>query len=54
MTFINGHGLTPLGQKHMPFGGVKQSGIGWENSPHGFSEYLEFHSVNVYRQAEAT
>jgi acyl-CoA reductase-like NAD-dependent aldehyde dehydrogenase len=51
MTFINGHGLTQLGRKQVPFGGVKQSGIGWENSPHGIHEYVEFHGTNVHQRA---
>ncbi|MHA6694959.1 aldehyde dehydrogenase family protein [Homoserinimonas sp. A520] len=51
MTFINGHGLTQLGRKQVPFGGVKQSGFGWENSPHGIHEYVEFHSTNVHQPA---
>lgn len=51
MTFINGHGLTQLGRKQVPFGGVKQSGFGWENSPHGIHEYVEFHSTNVHEPA---
>ncbi|MHA6696106.1 aldehyde dehydrogenase family protein [Homoserinimonas sp. A520] len=48
MTFINEHGLSALGQKHVPFGGIKQSGIGWENSPSGLAEYLEFHSITSH------
>lgn len=50
MTFINAHGLSSLGGKHIPFGGIKHSGIGWENSPHGVNEYLEFHSTNLHFQ----
>ncbi len=50
MTFINGHGLTALGRKEVPFGGVKQSGIGWENSEHGLYEYLEHHSTNLHQR----
>lgn len=49
MTFINGHGQTPLGYKHMPFGGVKQSGIGRENSEVGLAEYIEYHAINLHR-----
>jgi acyl-CoA reductase-like NAD-dependent aldehyde dehydrogenase len=52
ITFVNGHALTPLAQQHSPFGGVKQSGIGWENSPAGLAEYLEHHSIHM-RQAIA-
>lgn len=50
MTFINGHGLTQLGRKQVPFGGVKQSGVGWENSAHGIHEYVEFHSTNLHQR----
>jgi acyl-CoA reductase-like NAD-dependent aldehyde dehydrogenase len=48
MTFINDHRLSTLGQKHVPFGGIKQSGMGWENSPSGLAEYLEFHSITFH------
>lgn len=48
MTFINEHGLSALGRKHVPFGGIKQSGMGWENSPSGLAEYLEFHSITFH------
>lgn len=49
MTTINGYGQTPLGFKHMPFGGVKQSGIGRENSEAGLEEYIEYHAINYHR-----
>lgn len=47
ITFVNGHALTPIAQQFAPFGGVKQSGVGWENSPAGLSEYLEYHTVHL-------
>lgn len=47
MTFVNGHTLTPVAQQFAPFGGVKHSGIGWENSSVGLAEYLEYHSVHL-------
>jgi acyl-CoA reductase-like NAD-dependent aldehyde dehydrogenase len=47
LTFINDHGLSELGQRHLPFGGVKASGIGWENSAAGLREYLDYHSIDV-------
>ncbi len=48
LAFVNHHtALSPLGQKHVPFGGIKQSGIGWENSPSGLGEYLEFRSLLI-------
>jgi acyl-CoA reductase-like NAD-dependent aldehyde dehydrogenase len=49
MTYINGHGATHLGHKHMPFGGVKQSGIGRENSEVGLAEYIEYHGINLHK-----
>lgn len=49
MTFVNGHGQTPLGYRHMPFGGVKQSGIGRENGEVGLAEYIEYHAINLHR-----
>jgi acyl-CoA reductase-like NAD-dependent aldehyde dehydrogenase len=49
LTFVNGHALTSLAQQSAPFGGVKQSGMGWENSPAGLGEYLEYHSTHVVR-----
>lgn len=54
MTFVNGHWFTLLGRKHAPFGGVKQSGMGWENSLHGLDEYVEFHGTNLHRLAADT
>jgi acyl-CoA reductase-like NAD-dependent aldehyde dehydrogenase len=47
MTIVNNHLFTPTGMKEIPFGGWKQSGIGWEASPYGIDEYLQFHSVDV-------
>jgi acyl-CoA reductase-like NAD-dependent aldehyde dehydrogenase len=49
MTFINGCGQTSLGYKLVPFGGVKQSGIGRENSAMVFDEYIEYHAINVHK-----
>lgn len=48
MTFINMCHPTPLAHKYMPFGGIKQSGIGWENSEAVFDEYLTYHSINYH------
>jgi acyl-CoA reductase-like NAD-dependent aldehyde dehydrogenase len=47
MTIVNSHLFTPTGMKEIPFGGWKQSGIGWEASPYGIDEYLQFHSTDV-------
>lgn len=47
MTFINQAAASRLGQRHMPFGGVKQSGIGRESSEVGLAEYVEHHAINL-------
>ncbi|WP_227935454.1 aldehyde dehydrogenase family protein [Alkalihalobacillus deserti] len=47
MTLINTAFQTQLGFKHMPFGGVKESGIGRENSQMVFDEYVETHAINI-------
>lgn len=47
VTFINSHLFSPAGSRWIPFGGWKQSGMGWEGSPHGIDEYLQFHSVDA-------
>ncbi|KIL37361.1 aldehyde dehydrogenase [Cohnella kolymensis] len=49
MTFINQNGQSRLGLRHIPFGGVKQSGIGRENSEIGLAEYIEYHSINYHK-----
>ncbi|TVY02426.1 aldehyde dehydrogenase family protein [Paenibacillus cremeus] len=49
MTFINGHGQSRLGHEFMPFGGVKQSGIGRENSEVGLAEFIEYHAINYHK-----
>lgn len=48
ISFVNAHVQSPLALREMPFGGVKQSGMGWENSSEGLSEYLQFHSVDAH------
>jgi acyl-CoA reductase-like NAD-dependent aldehyde dehydrogenase len=48
LTFVNHHRLSPAGFRHAPFGGVKQSGMGWENAPVAISEYVDFHSVDIH------
>ena len=48
MTIINSHLFSPTGSREIPFGGWKQSGIGWEGSPYGIDEYLQFHSIDVH------
>jgi acyl-CoA reductase-like NAD-dependent aldehyde dehydrogenase len=49
MTFINGSGQSHLGYEFMPFGGVKQSGIGRENSEIGLAEFIEYHAINYHK-----
>jgi acyl-CoA reductase-like NAD-dependent aldehyde dehydrogenase len=49
MTFINRNAQSRLGRRHMPFGGIKQSGIGTENSELGLADYVEYHAINVHR-----
>ncbi len=51
MTFINSHARTALGDRHMPFGGVKQSGIGRVRTKVGMDEYIEYHAINLNKQA---
>lgn len=48
MTFINQSSASRLGQRTIPFGGVKQSGIGRENTEIGLAEYVEFHGINIH------
>ena len=47
ITFVNSHGRTALGDKHMPFGGVKQSGIGRVRTAIGLAEYIEHHAISM-------
>jgi acyl-CoA reductase-like NAD-dependent aldehyde dehydrogenase len=47
ITFINSHGRTALGDRHMPFGGVKQSGIGRVRTTIGLAEYIEHHAISL-------
>ena len=44
--YLNAHRPTDLGHRHMPFGGLKQSGIGWSNGSHGVAAFVQFHSVD--------
>jgi acyl-CoA reductase-like NAD-dependent aldehyde dehydrogenase len=50
MTFINSHARTGLGDRHMPFGGVKQSGIGRVRTTVGMDEYIEYHAINLNKK----
>ena len=49
MTMINSSSQSPLGHKYMPFGGMKQSGIGRENSEMIFDEFTEIHAINYHK-----
>jgi aldehyde dehydrogenase len=39
--FVNSHKRTPLGDRKMPFGGSKMSGLGRNRTAIGFAEYTE-------------
>jgi hypothetical protein len=61
ITFVNSHARTALGERHMPFGGVKQSGIGRVRTTVGLAEYIEYHAISLnkktcraYRDPSAT
>ncbi|WP_030166003.1 MULTISPECIES: aldehyde dehydrogenase family protein [Actinomycetes] len=47
-TFINSHAFESLDLR-MPFGGIKQSGIGREFGAAGMSEYVEEHSIRLLK-----
>ena len=47
LTFVNSHARTPLGDRHLPFGGVKQSGIGRVRTTIGMAEYIEYHAISL-------
>lgn len=47
VTFVNNAMFSATGTREIPMGGWKQSGIGWEGSPFGIDEYLQFHSTDV-------
>lgn len=51
VTFVNSAMFSATGTREIPMGGWKQSGIGWEGSPYGIEEYLQFHSVDVHSLA---
>jgi acyl-CoA reductase-like NAD-dependent aldehyde dehydrogenase len=45
-TYINNHG--PLGQDNrVPFGGMKESGLGRQLGIEGVREFLEYHSISI-------
>jgi len=49
MTGINGSIDSPVGFNIVPFGGVKQSGFGWERGTAGLSEFISYHSLTYHK-----
>ncbi|WP_394233745.1 aldehyde dehydrogenase family protein [Niallia oryzisoli] len=49
-TFINSHNVDSL-SLDMPFGGVKQSGLGRERTEIGFSEYIEYQAIRMLKES---
>lgn len=45
-TFVNGHSIDKIDPR-MPFGGVKQSGIGREFTEFGIADYIEPHAIRI-------
>lgn len=54
MTGINGTIDSPLGFLHVPFGGVKQSGIGWERGEAGLREFVDYHGITHHKTINLT
>ncbi|WP_084786712.1 aldehyde dehydrogenase family protein [Bacillus tuaregi] len=48
-TFINSHNVDSL-SLDMPFGGVKQSGLGRERTEIGFSDYVEYQAIRMLKE----
>ncbi|RXZ32365.1 aldehyde dehydrogenase family protein [Oxalobacteraceae bacterium CAVE-383] len=53
LTFVNSHARTALGDRHLPFGGVKQSGIGRVRTTIGMAEYIEHHAISLNKNVIA-
>jgi len=53
LTFINSHARTRLGDRHIPFGGVKQSGIGRVRTHIGLAEYIEYQTISLDKKTIA-
>lgn len=49
ITFVNSHARTSLGEARMPFGGIKQSGIGRVRTEVGLAEFIEYHAISLNR-----
>lgn len=45
--FVNSHSRTPLGDRHMPFGGSKMSGLGRTRTDAGLREYVEPYALST-------
>jgi len=50
VTFVNSHARTALGDRHMPFGGMKQSGIGRSRTHIGMAEFIEHHAISLNKK----
>ena len=50
VTFVNSHARTALGDRQMPFGGMKQSGIGRGRTTIGMAEYIEYHAISLNKK----
>lgn len=49
--FVNSHSRTPLGDRHMPFGGRKMSGLGRTRTEIGLAEFVEPYAVSTRKQS---
>ncbi len=48
--FINSHSRTPLGDREMPFGGIKSSGLGRNRTAIGLREYVETRAISLKKR----
>ncbi|MDC1466731.1 aldehyde dehydrogenase family protein, partial [Litorivicinus sp.] len=49
--FVNTHGTDSINRK-LPYGGVKQSGIGCKSGIEGLNEYLQVRTITTYSQGK--
>ncbi len=52
ITFVNTHALDTAARMALPFGGIKQSGIGWEGSAAGIDEFLQYHGLRISEETQ--